>query len=269
MDPKLIAGGVIVGLIVGSVGGAMTVWRDVAVLKEKSSPDLSLFALKTDIPEMPDLSEYALKTDIPEIPDLSVYLRKTDIAAHEKDASANISEYEFESDFEIWNTIDEGNTRGCNYAKRTGELFRHGSHSLEIFTDVSGQIESKNSCEIYIDLITTSNNGIDTAIDLEGIEISTWAYGPKGTRGDRSKPNGYMLFAMDKNGVKDYGEWIDPIREDEWVQLKMRVGTHTEHGWMEEGFDASSIIGVGLKFGVDPISNAEYEGSIYMDSIKW
>lgn len=44
-------------------------------------PDLSGYALKTDIPEEPDLSGYALKSDVPPAPDLSGYALKSEIPA--------------------------------------------------------------------------------------------------------------------------------------------------------------------------------------------
>lgn len=55
---------------------------------QEAQPDLSGYALKSEIPETPDLSEYALKTDIPdtsnfatkdEIPDVSGYALKSEI----------------------------------------------------------------------------------------------------------------------------------------------------------------------------------------------
>ena len=58
--------------------------------KKSDVPDVSGFALKTDIPATPNLEPYALKTDIPDvsgfakqsdIPDLSDYAKKSDIPA--------------------------------------------------------------------------------------------------------------------------------------------------------------------------------------------
>ncbi|MDY6064965.1 MAG: hypothetical protein SPI59_01400 [Finegoldia sp.] len=160
-------------------------------------PDLSKYALKTDIPEGQDLSayatklelndkadksqlnDYALKTEIPEVQDLSAYALKTDIP-ESQDLSAYATKVDLES------KADKGELPDLsNYALKSDIPEEADLSAYATKTEVTQGLDLKASQTDFEELIIEYNGILDL-------------------KADKSDLNEALSFKADKTQLESY-----------------------------------------------------------------
>ncbi len=154
---------------------------------------------------------------------------------------------------------------------QSGEMARFGCYSLKATVDLVGGHENKSNGETFVDLSFFPPTGVQAPVNLEGVPITVSVYVPRDAAGDSGRPNGIQVFVKDKNFASEYGAWFDlSDSTDRWVSISLVPMRETPpSGFMENGFDPSNIVIVGIKIGVGSDSIATYRGPIYIDGINW
>lgn len=149
---------------------------------------------------------------------------------------------------------------------------KFGCYSLKLTVDLAGGHKNKSKGEAYVDMQFFPPPGVEAPVDLEGVPITVWVYVPGDAAGDPSKPNGVQVFVKDKSGKNEYGSWFNLLDHytDKWIPTKLTPSKQTPPmGDMDEGFDPSEIIVVGVKIGAGTNSMETYSGLIYVDGVTW
>jgi hypothetical protein len=107
--------------------------------------------------------------------------------------------------------------------------------------------------------------------NLTSVAITCRVYAPPGSAGARNSPNGFQVFIEDENFKSEYGTWenITPEREGTWFPVILTPGTQRPpDGWIDEGFDPTRIILLGVKIGAGGQSTDQirYAGPVYVDA---
>jgi hypothetical protein len=182
------------------------------------------------------------------------------------------SKYGFENDLTGWIPQTYENAMGCIQVSQSNEKAKDGQFSLKLGMDLIGSDEHKSQGEAWVDM--RNFPPLDEtlpfkSVDLTNHTITMWIYAPPGSIGDNSKPNGFQIFVKDINFKSNYGSWTNVV-EDQWIQLSFTITTSVvEDGYMDQGFDSSQIIVIGIKMGSGGSSTAIFQGSIYIDAVDW
>ena len=182
------------------------------------------------------------------------------------------SKYGFESSDILWVVQTFGDSQAVNALARSDKGFaKFGCYSLRLAVDLVGGDENKSKGEAYVDMRFFPPTGMEAPLNLEGVPITVWVYVPGSAAGDPSKPNGVQVFVKDKNWKNEYGTWLDlPNYTDKWIPITLTPSRQQPPmGYMDEGFDPSAIIAVGVKIGAGTPSTATYQGPIYVDGVNW
>jgi hypothetical protein len=182
------------------------------------------------------------------------------------------STFGFESPDVIWvaqTYPDSQAVAAVTQSKRM--MAKFGCYSLALAVDLVGGDVNKSRGEAYVDMRSTPPTGVEAPLDLEGVLVTVWVYVPADAAGDPSKPNGIQVFVKDQNWKSQYGTRLPlPGHTDEWVLMNLTPSRHTPPmGYMDEEFDPSNIIAVGIKIGASTNSTAAYVGPIYVDGVTW
>lgn len=149
---------------------------------------------------------------------------------------------------------------------------KDGQYSLEMLMNLVGDNEQNDRGEAWVDMRNYPPLAVQvpfSPLDLNNRTITMWVYAPMGAIGDINRPNGFQIFVKDVHWNGSYGTWTNVV-ENEWVQLSFTVGSsEAANGYMEQGFDPSQIIAVGLKMAAGGDSTAVYQGPIYVDTVDW
>jgi hypothetical protein len=149
------------------------------------------------------------------------------------------------------------------------DMAKVGCYSLQITVDLIGGDAHRSKGEAWVDMLEHSPEGQSTPKDLTGHTISAWVYAPPGAGGDKSRPNGFQIFAKDAQSRNEYGPWYNVV-EGMWVQVALTVSAAApEGGFKDPEFDPGQISIIGIKIGAGGGSTARYQGVIYVDAVDW
>jgi len=150
--------------------------------------------------------------------------------------------------------------------------------SLELQVELNSKDESKSSGEVFIDLRNTPPLGAQAPLNLEGVPITIWVYVPATAAGKPDTPNVMQVFAksqfLDVNDnlfKSEYGSWVNLINNtDKWLELSLiPAKTPPLNGYMDEGFDPTKIVFVGIKIAAQKGADVNYSGPIWISDACW
>jgi hypothetical protein len=132
-----------------------------------------------------------------------------------------------------------------------------------------GGNKNKSSGEVWVNWQDDPPTGERIPADMTDRTITVWAYAPKGSLGDKNKPNGFQVVVKDENWKSQYGTWRN-IREDEWFEISLTVNkSKPREGMVDEGFNPKRIIAMGVKIGAGRGSTSTFEGNVHIDTVRW
>jgi hypothetical protein len=179
------------------------------------------------------------------------------------------SVYSFESGSMGWVAQDYEDSKACVQAEWSDEAAKDGEHSLKCLMDLIGEDSQKSKGEVWVDMSDNPPSGKTIPTDLTNRTISAWVYAPRGSKGDRNRPNGFQIFVKDENWKTEYGPWANVV-EGQWVKISLTVSaTKPASGYKDAEFDPSRIMAIGVKMGAGGGSTAKFDGTIYIDAIDW
>jgi len=179
------------------------------------------------------------------------------------------SKYSFEDGPMGWIPQDYEDSKACVQVLHSDEVAKDGRYSLKMLMDLVGGDAHKSKGEAWVNMLDNSPSGETIPVDLTNRTITAWVYAPPGSRGDRSKPNGFQLFVKDENWKSEYGPWKN-IVEGQWIKISLAVSTSKpQSGYMDRAFDPNRIIAVGAKMGSGDGSTAKFNEAVYIDAIDW
>jgi hypothetical protein len=177
--------------------------------------------------------------------------------------------YNFEDGAMGWEAQKEGDSRACVEVSYSDEMAGEGKHSLKVQMELDGENELKRNGEAWVNMLKMQPGREQAPVNLRDRTVTAWVYGPPGSQGDRSRPNGFQIFVKDKSWKVEYGSWKN-VEEGRWVKLSLNVSASSPSGgFVEPGFDPGQIIAIGIRMGVGGSSIAEYKGAIYVDAVDW
>ncbi len=182
------------------------------------------------------------------------------------------SRYGFESSDVFWVAQTWKDSQAVTAVERSdGKMAKFGCYSLKLAVDLVGGHANKSKGEAYVDMRYFAPTGVKAPVNLDNVLITVWVYVPGGAAGDSDRPNGVQVFVKDQNWKNEYGTWFNlPDYTDKWVPINLTPSRQTPRaGYMDEGFDPSKIIVVGVKIGTGTNSVATYRGPIYVDGVNW
>jgi hypothetical protein len=182
------------------------------------------------------------------------------------------SKYSFENALNGWIPQTFPNAMACIKASQSDEKAKDGQYSLKLDMDLIGGDEHKNQGEAWVDMRNFPPLNATSQfqpIDLTNYTITMWVYAPSGSIGNNSKPNGFQVFVKDINYKSNYSSWTN-VMENQWVELSLTVSASAEeNGYVNQGFDPSQIIIIGIKMGSGGGSTSAFQGSVYIDKVDW
>ena len=161
--------------------------------------------------------------------------------------------------------------------KQLGDEFASAS-VLELQIDLDGKDEHKDAGEAFIDLRFHSPTGLQAPLNLEDVPIIMAVYVPSRAEGTVEQPNGVQIFVKSQIDPKDsstfkseYGTWINLTNNtDKWLPLSLIPGrTKPPDGDMEEGFDPTHVVLVGINIAAQKGADVNYSGPIWISDVCW
>lgn len=168
-----------------------------------------------------------------------------------------------------WISQDYEDSRACTQVLLSEEKTLQKRCSLKMIMDLIGSDKHKSKGEAWVNMLQNPPAGEHIPVNLSGRKIVAWVYAPRGARGDRSKPNGFQVFVKDKNWKSQYGPWHN-VTEENWFDISLKVSPFAPtKGYMDDGFDPTQIIAIGVKMGAGGGSTETYNGPVYVDGVDW
>jgi len=159
--------------------------------------------------------------------------------------------------------------------KQLGDKFASAG-VLELQIDLDSTDEHKDAGEAFIDLRSHSPVGSQAPLNLEGKPITMAVYVPGQAAGTAEQPNVAQIFVKSQINPKDsfkseYGNWEKLTNNSaSWRDLSLIPGrTKPPRGAMQEGFDPTHIVLVGIKIATQEGANVNYSGPIWISDVCW
>lgn len=179
------------------------------------------------------------------------------------------SMFDFEGGVSGWKIGDQGEAGAFAQLSQSQEQALDGEFSLRVEMKLDGGEAQKSSGEVWVDLRQQAPAGLKAPLDLSERTVTAWVYAPPNSAGDTDRPNGFQVFVKDKKWKAAYGKW-ENVQEGRWNKISLVVGaSRPEGGHLDSEFDATQIIGVGVKMGTGGGSKAKYSGAIHVDAVSW
>jgi hypothetical protein len=180
------------------------------------------------------------------------------------------SKYSFEDGPMGWIPQDYEDSMACAEVLQSDDRAKEGQHSLKMLMNLIGGDTAKSKGEAWVNMLDSPPKSVAIPVDLTNRKITAWVYAPPGSRGERSKPNGFQLFVKDENWNSEYGPWRN-VAEGVWDdKISFTVSTSKpQNGHMDQGFDPKRVIAVGVKMGSGGGTKAEFDGAVWIDAIDW
>jgi hypothetical protein len=156
----------------------------------------------------------------------------------------------------------------------TTECAHSGVGGLQMEVDLVGGHPNKSNGEVFVDLryrppLLEPPCCLAVPVDLDKVRVCAHVWCPIGSAGTPSMPNGLQVFVKDEVWRSFYGDWQN-IHEGEWNQVCVTPGTAAPPGgYMEPGFDPTSIVLLGVKVGAGGGSTATFSGTMCLDDVGW
>ncbi len=185
--------------------------------------------------------------------------------------SLDSSRYGFESSDIFWVAQTWEDSQAVTAVDRSDKEAKFGCYSMKLTVDLIGGDEKKGKGEAYVDMRYFPPMGVKAPVNLENVPITIWVYVPAGAAGESDRPNGVQVFVKDQNWKNEYGTWFNlPNYTDRWVPISLTPSRQKPlMGYIDEGFDPSKIVVVGVKIGAGKDSKAIFKGPIYVDGVNW
>lgn len=187
--------------------------------------------------------------------------------------------YDFESGAMGWYAQDYVDSQACVSVAQSSVQAFEGQFSLECAVRLLGGDANRSKGEVLVAVTYDLPSGVSgdvpvEAFNLDGHTIAIWVYPPANSKGDRDRPNGFQVFVKDVNFKSEYGVWHNINTEDEWMEVTLTISPTVprkgpDQGYMDEGFDPTQIVMIGIKMGAGGGSTQAYDGPIYIDAVDW
>ena len=177
--------------------------------------------------------------------------------------------YDFETRVMGWIPQNYKDSIACVGVSQSQEHAKEGQYSLKMSMALRGGDSEKSKGEAWVDMQHNPPIDVTAPVNLKSQTITAWVYAPQGAEGEKSIPNGFQLFVKDDKWRSLYGSWKNVI-EDRWFQVTLTVENKKPPGGeIDNGFDPSRIVAVGIKMGTGDHSKAQYDGPVYVDAVHW
>jgi len=110
--------------------------------------------------------------------------------------------------------------------------------------------------------------------NMEGYKIEAWVWLPAEAKGDRSKPNGIRIQVQDWQWRSKFGAWKNigskEVPVNEWAKIELTPTATPAPGevsWMDDDFDPTQVIVVGVQIAVGVSSSVPYDGPFWVDLV--
>lgn len=175
------------------------------------------------------------------------------------------SKYGFESADVTWKPQTWEDSQAVTAVSQSEKnTARFGCYSLKLIVDLVAGDPNKSKGETYVDMLVSPPAEETVPVNLDGKEITVWMYMQEGAAGSPSEPNGVQVFVRDSNFRSEYGPWLNLVGNTErWIPVKLTPSK------LDNGFDPTNIIVVGVKIGAGGGSKTTYRGTIYVDGVNW
>lgn len=172
---------------------------------------------------------------------------------------ASGSGFGFEEGIMGWMAENRGDSRAV--VKVDSASTRDGNSVLRLWVNLIGGDRTRSKGEAWAEF--------EDPRDLRNRHVVATLFARQGARGDHSDPNGFQVFVKDTAHRALYGPYTRIVHE-RWMDVELMVtDTAPPTGWMEEGFDPTQIIALGIKIAAGGNSAAQYSGALYLDAVQW
>ena len=164
-----------------------------------------------------------------------------------------------------WSQSNYPDSKGFIDVSRSFEKSHSGAASLRIRAEMQGGVNGKDRGETYLDLNNHAPVGISPPLSLTNSTLRFWIYLPPGAAGPVNKPNGIQIFLKSEGFRSFYSQWknIDSSWPDRWVSISINLADPP--AYVDSGFDMTKVIIIGIKIAVNPETNTQLIGDIYID----
>ncbi len=171
--------------------------------------------------------------------------------------------YGFDANTQGWIAQTYVDSQAITSVGHTNEIARYGEGSLKCEVELIRLDENKSKGEIFVDM---------PPVDLENRVVSAWVMVGNWAIDD-TIPNGLQIFVKDDSWRSWYSSWqnIEPMQANQWIEVRAVVsGSRPSMGWMDSGFDPTTVRSIGLKIGSGEAGGERtFEGNMYVDSFIW
>ncbi len=175
-----------------------------------------------------------------------------------------------------WQAQDFTNSQAIQSVSLTDAFACEGNGALALEVKLIGGDPNFANGETFVDMrnYPPIENGEICEIpplNLAGQRITLKVFCPPGLAGDANASNGFQLFVKDEQWRSFYGSWtnIQPLGGTCHLISLTPSTTAPPGGFMDIGFDPTQIRSIGLKIGANGNWNGSFEGTIWLDDIRW
>ena len=152
-----------------------------------------------------------------------------------------------------------------------------GDHALQMVVNLMPFDPYISKGEAFVDVMAFEPlDGSVGPYDMQNSTITCWMYLPhEAYAGNHSPWIGFQVFAKDEEFRNEYGSWrrVHVTHVDQWLRVRLAPRRYPPpDGYMDPGFDPSTITIIGVKIGVDDYyaePGSGYRGPVFVDSCSW
>jgi len=183
---------------------------------------------------------------------------------------ADTSKFGFEENDMGWKANRDTTSQGIYAVEQTFEWAYLGSGSLKMKVNLIGKHPRNYQGEADVDLLDYTPEELTAPVDLDRIKISAMIYTTdENLKGPADSCNFCQIIIKDTKWRSECGKDTD-VRIGEPFEITL-TGSPTKPpgGEMDDGFDPTDIVMVGVKIGSRAGSTYQCSGTIYMDAFNW
>ncbi len=140
--------------------------------------------------------------------------------------------------------------------------------SLKLDCSFVGGDAHKSNGEAYLNMNFVQGLESQIPYNMQGRTITATVRVPEEFVGEASRPNGVQVFVKDVNWKNQYGKWVNITRNGKDLEFTVTISptnTNIPDGYTtNDGFDATKIQIIGVKFGIGAGSADTYNGNLYI-----
>ncbi len=150
-----------------------------------------------------------------------------------------------------------------------------GPAALEMDVHLIGGDAHQASGEVFVDMrncppASETGQCFSQIENLSQQTLTAYVYCPAEAMGNPTNPNGLQLFVKDHQWRSFYGTVVPIARAGEWLQVTVTPRREAPvDGYIDQGFDPTQVIAIGLKIGAHDTWRGVFEGKIWLDEVSW